>query len=655
MLKLRRQLMEGQQSSDKATNDILQKAIRENIETVWDRAQQQEPHCKFGTLGLCCKTCNLGPCRISPFGKGPEYGVCGADADTIASRNLLRSCASGSACHNDHGREMTLALLALAEGRSQGYSIKSEKKLMNVAKEFGVDVENKSLNEIAKEMSTRILNEFGKQTGELTFTRRAPKKRQELWRKLDLMPKGIDREVTESLSRTNMGVDNDYRSLIMATMRVALSDGWGGSMAATEISDILFGLPQPVRSRANLGVLKEDEVNVIVHGHVPLLSDIIATVATKGDLVEKAKEKGAKGINVVGLCCSANEILARKGIPVAGNFLQQELALVTGAVELMTVDVQCIMPSLARVANCFHTKVVSTHEKAHFPGVEHVNFSEENAVDTATHLIETAINNFPRRDRSRVQIPNEQVDMVVGFSTEGVFHHLGGTYRSTYRPLNNSIIEGRIRGVVAVVGCDNPLNESGGSHIKIVKELLAHDVLVVQTGCSAVACGKAGLLKPEVAFDLAGKGLREVCEAVGIPPVLHTGACVDNSRILIECCEILNEGGLGEDFSDLPVAAIAPEWMSEKAIAIGWYAVASGIFVVFGSHMPVLGSRNVERMLTEELFDIVGGGWAFESDPLKAAHLMIDHIDRKREKLKLKPMIYKPLHAEEETLVAAAK
>lgn len=629
--------------ADSASKKILKQAREENIETVWDRSQLQEPHCGFGLLGLCCTNCNLGPCRIDPFDEGAQFGACGADKDIIAARNLLRRCVAGSACHNDHGRDLAIALLALAQGKTQGYRIKAEGKLKDIAKEFSVLGENKSLSDIAGELAKKILAEYGQQAGELTFSHRAPKKRQELWRELGLMPRGVDREVTEAISRTNMGVDNDYRSLIMATMKVALSDGWGGSMVATEISDILFGLPEPVRSQANLGVLKEDEVNIVVHGHVPLLSDVVAEVAMEEELIARAKQKGAKGINVVGICCSANEVLVRRGIPVAGNFLQQELALVTGAIELMLVDIQCIMPSLARVAACFHTKVISTHEKARFPGIEHVDFKEEQAVDTAKQLIEMAIDNFPHRDKSRLHIPKEKVDMVVGFTAEGIFHHLGGKYRATYRPLNNAIIEGRIRGVVAVVGCDNPKNLSGGSHTLMVKELLAHDVLVVQTGCSAVACGKSGLLKPEAAFEYAGLGLREVCEAVGVPPVLHSGACVDNSRILIECCQILNEGGLGEDFSDLPVAGAAPEWMSEKAIAIGWYAVASGIFVVFGTPLPVLGSENVERLLTRELFDIVGGGWAFEEDPIEAARKIVEHINKKREKLKLSPMMHPPL------------
>jgi len=357
-------------------------------------------------------------------------------------------------------------------------------------------------------------------------------------------------------------------------------------------------------------------------------------------MLELAHKAGARGINVAGICCSANEMLVRRGIPVAGNFLQQELAIITGAVEVMLVDVQCIMPGLANIATCFHTKVISTHPKARFPGMQHIEFKEENAISIAKEIVKLAIDNFVNRDKEKVNIPQEKMDLIAGFTAENIFYYLGGRYRATYRPLNDAIIAGRLRGVAAVVGCDNPKMQSGSSHLIMVKELIKNDVLVVQTGCSAISCAKAGLLKPESAFEFAGKGLQEICEAVGIPPVLHLGSCVDNSRILIACCEMVKEGGIGNDLSELPVAGAAPEWMSEKAIAIGWYVVASGIFVVFGNPLPVMGSKNMEKFICEEVESIVGGKWAFEADPIKAAHLMIEHIDKKRSALKLKPMMY---------------
>ncbi|MBA7550567.1 Carbon monoxide dehydrogenase 1 [subsurface metagenome] len=390
----------------------------------------------------------------------------------------------------------------------------------------------------------------------------------------------------------------------------------------------------------NLGVLKQDEVNLVVHGHEPTLSDVIVTASQDKELIELAKKNGAKGINLAGICCTANEILMRHGIPVAGNFLQQELAITTGAIDLMLVDVQCIMPSLSSVAKCFHTKLVSTSPKAKFPGTEHVKFKEEEALPIAKKIVRMAVENFKNRVKEKVNIPKEKMDLVAGFTAESVFKFLGGKYRATYRPLNDAIISGRLRGAAGVVGCNNPKIKHDWGHVEMTKELIKNDVLVVVTGCSAIADAKAGLLKPESALKYAGKGLQEICETVGLPPVLHVGSCVDNSRILITLCNMVAEGGLGDDISDLPVAGAAPEWMSEKAVSIAFYFVASGVFTVLGSPFPILGSKEVTDLLTKKLDGTVGANFAFEPDPIKAAHLMIDHINKKREALKLKPVMY---------------
>ncbi|MFH1259896.1 MAG: anaerobic carbon-monoxide dehydrogenase catalytic subunit [Elusimicrobiota bacterium] len=617
-------------------HDLMQE---KGIESVWERAAKQEPHCGYGSLGLCCKNCNLGPCRVDPFENGAECGVCGADRDIIASRNLLRHIAGGTACHNDHGREMAYTLYRFGDDQTTGYSIRGPEKLKIIAEEWGISLEDKSEKQLARELGRKMLEEFGQQNGELNFVKRVPLKQQKIWKDLGVTPRGEDREVVESLSRTNIGVDNDYKNLIYSGLRCSLSDGWGGSMIATELSDIFFGQPRMLRSEVNLGVLKEDEVNILVHGHVPLLSDVIATIAQDPELIKYAKTKGAKRVNIAGICCTANEILVRRGIPIAGSLLQQELAIATGAVELMVVDLQCVFPALNRVAGCFHTKLVSTQSKAKFPGMEHIEFKEEDAENIAKQIVKLAIDNFPNRKNGNVNIPKEKMSVVAGTSAENIFYHLGGKYRASYRPLNDNIINGRIRGVAAVVGCDNPKNLSGASHSLMVKELIKNDVLVVQTGCSAIDCGKEGLLQPEAAFKFAGPGLQEVCAAVGIPPVLHMGSCVDNSRVLIACCEMVKEGGIGNGLDELPIAAAAPEWMSEKAIAIGMYAVASGALVVIGSPLPLTGSKNVTKFLTEDLENITGGKWAFESDPIKAAGIMIDHINKKREALKLQPML----------------
>ena len=627
-------------SVDPATQQVLKKIENEPFTTAWDRLEAMQPQCGFGQLGICCTACYLGPCRIDPFGEGATKGVCGADVDTIVARNLLRHIAAGAAAHSDHGRGVAHALHLVGKGEIRDYQIQDEEKLKIMAQMFGIKTEGRSKEDIAADLGLKFLEELGSQEGPIKFISRAPKKRIEVWKKSGIIPRGVDREIVEAMHRVHIGVDNEYKSIILHGMRTCLGDGWGGSMIATEAQDIILRTPEPVRGTINLGVLKENQVNIVVHGHEALLPEVAIRAVQDPELIKLAKEYGAEGINLVGMCCTANEVLMRHGVPLAGNFLQQELAIATGAVEMMMVDFQCIMPGLIDVANCFHTEIITTSEKAKFPGVTFIYFDEHNAYNVMKSILKRGIENFKKRDKQRVFIPKEKKDLVAGVSTEVISRILGGKYLNTFKPLNEAIINGRIRGIAGVVGCNNPKIIHDFGHLTLVKELLKNDVVVLSTGCSAIACGKAGLMHPEAAFEAAGKGLKEVCEAVGIPPVLHMGSCVDNSRILIAACEVLKEGGLGEDISDLPAAGAAPEWMSEKAISIGFYFVSSGVFTVLGGPMPVLGSQKVTKFITEELETLCGGRFAFEADPVIAAKLMIEHIDKKREALKLRPMMY---------------
>lgn len=626
-------------SIDDASIRMIDKAASDRVNTAFDRAETMKP-CPIGMVGSCCKNCGMGPCRV-PLPKGKEEtpeekqkrrGICGATAETIAARNFIRMVAGGAAAHSDHGRGVAELFLAVAKGEAPGYEIKDEQKLLQLALDWGIEIGERDNNEIAIDVGEIALAEFGKQKGEVLFLRRAPLKRQELWRREGVAPRGIDREIVEIMHRTHIGVDQDYKNLLRQGVRASIADGWGGSMIATELQDILFGTPAPVLGRVNLGVLKQDEINIIIHGHDPLLSEMIVVAAQEPEMIELAKSKGANGINLAGMCCTANEILMRHGIPLAGNFLQQELALVTGAVDAMVVDIQCIMQSLPDIAQCYHTKIITTSPKAKIPGALHIEFDERNAMESAKAIVKAAIENFPNRG-SNIDIPEEQSDLVAGFSHETINYLLGGLFRASYRPLNDNIINGRIRGVAGVVGCNNPRVKHDDVHLTMVKELIKNDVLVLQTGCSAMACAKAGLMTPEAAAKYAGEGLASVCETVGIPPVLHLGSCVDNSRILMAATAMVKDGSLGDDISDLPVAGAAPEWMSEKAISIGQYFVGSGVFTVFGVNWPTLGSNEVTEFLFKDFEAMYGGMWAFEPDPLKAAKLMIEHIDKKRKAL----------------------
>ncbi len=632
---------------DVATVKMIERSREMEIDTIFDRAQTMKP-CNIGLQGTCCKNCAQGPCRL-PLpksgieGEDTRKGLCGATPETIASRNFARMVAAGAAAHSDHGRGVAETFLAAARKETEDYKIKDTKKLLEIAPDYGVEITlegedgeilDRDIDEIAVDVGEKALAQWGQQNGEVCTVNRAPEPRYELWKKLGVVPRGIDRETVEIMHRTHIGVDQDYENIVEQCTRAAIADGWGGSMIATDLQDVLFGCPYPIKSSANLGVMKEDHVNIIIHGHEPLLSEMIVLASEMPELLDLARSKGAKGIQLGGICCTANEILMRHGVPLAGNFLQQELAIVTGAVDAMVVDVQCIMENVANVAECFHTKIITTNPRAKIASgdVTHIEFDEHTAFEDAKKIVKAAIENFPNREKE-VVIPDNKSDLIAGFSYEAINYHLGGTFRGSYAPLNDNIINGRIRGVAGVVGCNNARTVHDEAHLIIVKELIKHDVIVLTTGCNAITCGKAGLLTPESAQVFCGPGLAEVCETVGIPPVLHMGSCVDNSRILMAATEVVKAGGLGKDISELPAAGSAPEWMSEKAISIGHYFVTSGVYTVFGVTLPVSGAPVFEEYLYKGLENIYGGMWDLEADPIKHAHKMIAHIDKKRKEL----------------------
>ena len=612
-----------------STIDVLSKDIAKNVITAHDRVQMRGMEaCLFGSTGTCCRVCNMGPCQIID-GVEEMIGVCGATADTVAARNYARAIAAGAAAHTDHAREMIRGFIETAKGNSP-HEIKDEAKLATMAEVFGVETEGKDKNEIALEIGELALADFGSQTDEpITMLKRAPAKRQELWKRLGVEPRGIDREIVEIMHRTHMGVDQYYKNIMAQGARASLADGWGSSMLSTELTDIMFGTPKPIRSTVDIGVLRADSVNVTVHGHEPLLAESLCMAASDEEIVALAKKAGAKGVNLAGVCCTGNEILMRRGIPVAAGFIQQEVVLATGAVEAMVVDVQCIMQSVQEVSKSFHTDIITTNYRAKIDGATHIQFDEEAPLESAKEILKKAIGNFKKR--GDFYIPEEKkLDVVVGFSHETVNYMLGGRFRNSYRPLNDAIISGRIRGIAAIVGCDN-YKMPDNHHEIVARELIKNDVLVLATGCAATGLGRVGLLTPEAASE-AGPGLAEVCETVGMPPVLHCGSCVDNSRLLIAATAMVKEGGLGEDICDLPLAGTAPSWMSEKAVAIGQYFVTSGVYVVF-QNLPITGSKKFHKFMAEEMEDIYGGKWGIEEDPLKLAQKMIAHIDKKRAEL----------------------
>lgn len=623
-----------EKTADRAAQLMIRRAEELGIETVYHRYERMQPQCGFGLLGLCCWLCMMGPCRIDPFGVGPDRGICGANADTMVARRVLLHVANGEAAHGEHAFHVLETFRGAVESSAKGlpfpYRIADERKLRSVAKRLGIpDADTRPILDIAVDVVRAIEEDFTRTSEEPLNTLRAYsiERRRRTFERLGVLPRSIWREAFEALHRIHMGVDADYRSLLLHAIRTALADCYA-MLAATELQDSMFGTPRPVESYANLGVLKQDEVNVIVHGHNPLLSMKVAELARSEEMLSLARSVGARSINVCGICCTANEVLMRMGVPPAGNLLHQELALATGAVEAMVVDYQCVMPSLADIAGCFHTKLVTTMPATRIPGAVHIEWRADRADEVARRVLQLAVENFRSRNREKVYIPDIKSKVIAGFSVEAIVEALGGTLA----PLLDAIKRGDIRGIVGIVGCNNPKVPQDRGHVELARELIANDVLVVGTGCWGIAAAKAGLMTLE-AQSLAGPRLRRVLEALRVPPCLHMGSCVDNSRILVALNAVAE--ALGVDIPDLPVFGSAPEAMSSKAVSIGTWFVAQGVNVHLGVVPPVLGSEPVTKLLTEDIAGLVGARFVVEPDPKKAAAIILEHIDRKRRALGL--------------------
>lgn len=621
--------------------EMLEAAEAAQIMTAWDRYKAQQPQCKFGLTGICCRICIQGPCRIIPSKPGQDKGICGASAYTIVARNLVRYIAGGASAHSDHGRDIAYTLLHAAEGCAPDYKVKDTDKLIRVAKKVGVETEGREINDIAKDVAVKALEDFGKYDSEpcLWLTTTIDDERKLKFKHTTIAPTAIDKTVVQLLHQTHMGTDADPVNIIFGGLKAALADYTGMSLA-TDLTDVLFGTPTPVMTEANLGVLDPDKVNIAVHGHNPLLSQMVVYAAR--ELEEEARAAGAKGINLVGICCTGNEVLMREGIPTATNFGSQELAIMTGALDAMIMDVQCISPGVKDMCNCFHTQLISTSPISKIPGSYHIDFNESSAMEDAKKIVRLAIAQYSKRKPELVRIPKFKKQVIGGFSFEALmelFAKINPDF--PVRVLTDAILAGEIKGVCAFAGCNNQKTIHDNSITTIAKELAKNDVFLVSTGCSAGAFAKAGLLSSEGVETYAGPGLKKFIKRLeensglnaGLPLVFHMGSCVDNSRIANLWTAMAKE--LGITVPQLPFVASAPEAMSEKAIAIGSWMISMGIPTHVGVLPPIEGSELVYGIATQIARDVFGGYFIFETDPVKASQKLLGRIEKRAWKLRI--------------------
>ncbi|HZW37028.1 MAG TPA: anaerobic carbon-monoxide dehydrogenase catalytic subunit [Candidatus Deferrimicrobiaceae bacterium] len=624
--------------------ELLRKAERENLPLGIDRLKAMMPQCGFGELGSCCVLCYLGPCRIDPFDNGPKLGVCGANADVIVARNFLRAAVGGASSHAGHARELALLLLEVAEGKAPGYRVRDEAKLLSVAGRLGIPTEGRPVPSVAGDVARKAIEDFGRQDGRpMNWIRgRSSQKEYDKWEKLGLLVSNPHNEIETAMHRTSMGNDADPLNLWVATLRMGMVDNFAGLMLATDLSDILFGTPSPKVVSANYAVIRAGSVNLACHGHNPILASKLVEWADK--MEAEAKEAGADGINVVGVCCIGNELAMRSGAAYAGHLAQAELFLATGAIDAMVVDMQCIWPGLTTIAKCYKTRFITTVPFVRNPDAIHIEFRTENADERAREILSHAIAGFRERTAAgqAVHIPQASSKMLTGISVEALVSVLSAANAADpLAPVVDAIASGDILGAVGIVGCPNPKLRPSSMTERMAAELLRHNVLIVTTGCVNHILAQAGFLTPEATETYAGESLRKVLTALGkaaglgapLPPVLHMGSCVDNSRIYDLLAALA--GKIGIEVSQLPVAGSAPEFITEKAISIGSFFLAAGILVHVAPAPRVFGSPFAIDLLTRKLPEINGGKALVETDPAKAAAGIIAHLREKRRALGL--------------------
>lgn len=618
---------------------LVDKIMKDVGTSSFERLAKQDPSCWFGEWGVCCRICYMGPCRITSarFNRGASRGVCGATADTIVARNLLRETVGGASSHSEHAFEIAETLKAVATGDVKGYEIKDREKLLSIASRLGIETAERTDKEIALDVAETTIADFSK-VDELPMrwiNAYAPSSSLKQWEKLGIMPSNSLNTIMNAMHRTSMGNDADVVNLMLADLKMGIIDGYSGLTPSTELSDVLFGTPEPVKSTASVGVIKEDYVNLAIHGHNPIIAEKVVEWAQKMD--GDARKLGAKGINLVGVCCSGNEVLMRHGVPMAANEMQAELAIATGALDAMVADFQCIWPVLGEVASCYHTKLITTMSYVRIPGAEHVDFSIEKADEAAKEIISKALEAYKKRDPSRVLLSKSVEPVVGGFSYEAIAKLLGKiNSEDPLKPLIDAIVKGDVYGVVGIVGCPNPKLRKQLYTERLIKQLLKNNVLVLVTGCIAHISAQEGFLNPDKVdeFEIGDK-LRGVLKLLGetgglksLPPALHMGSCVDNSRIGVLVKEISDK--LHVDVSALPVVASAPELIAEKAVAIGTWALSIGLPLHTAPELHIEGGKAVKEILSETLKSLTGAEMFDEINPEAAADKMIKIIKAKR-------------------------
>ncbi len=618
-----------EQTPDPAVREMLLHMQDLGIETAFDRFDAQKPQCTFGLAGICCKNCSMGPCKITP--KAPR-GVCGADADVIVARNILRAIAAGTAAHGARGRESMLALKMAAEGKVN-LPIQGVSKVQAVANIYGIKKDGKTTEQLAKKISRILLEDLSRTVPgkHKTLHAFAPKERIKVWKELDILPISSYHEVFESLHRTGTGTDGDWKNIMKQMLRTGVAFAWTSTLATSIAMDCLYGLPERGISKVNLGAIKKGYVNIAVHGHSPLLVKEIVRVGHTEEFNELARQHGAKGIQFYGICCSGLSAMYRYGgvIPLS-NAVGAELVLGTGALDLWVADVQDVFPTIMEVAKCFKTTVVTTSDSTRLPGAEHyaLDHDHSNIKDIekiAVKIVMRGIESFTERQEIPVKIPQYEVEAEVGFSVENITKTFGGL-----EVIGEALKTGKILGIVNLVGCSNPRIVYEKAVLEVAGRLLENNILIMTNGCASFPLLKLGYCSKK-ALEQTGDSLREFLAEYDVPPVWHMGECLDNARASAMFNGIA--GKLGIPIKDLPYAFVSPEWSNEKGMCASLAFRLLGINSYHSVYSPTQGSDHVTEFMTTGTQDILGSQMVVNVNHLELADKIIEDFKETRKLL----------------------
>ena len=628
---------------DPAALEVLANTEGNGVESAFDRYLNMQPQCQYGNTGICCTICIQGPCRIT---KKASKGICGAAPYTIVARNLIRSVLGGTSAHSDHGLHTSLVLKEVSDGHGGDYGIVDSDKLKRVAERLDFNTEGRSEQEVLKDVVDLALEEFGRINGQhsVWLQKSVVPERIEKFHECNIMPYSIHRTIAESMAQTHMGMDADPVNLVFQALKSSLCD-FIGMHIATDLSDILFGTPTPVATEANMGVLEEKMVNIALHGHNPILSEMVVKAAR--EMTEEAKAVGAEGVKCMGICCTGNEVLMRQGVPVLTNFLSQELAIMTGAVDAMVVDIQCIMPGIQSVAECYHTKVVTTIPNAKIPSSYYVDFDETRAMEKAKEIVGIAIEAFKERNPDKINIPQVKNKVVAGFSLEAMTELFAAIDPdSPIKVVTDAVDSGELAGVCLFAGCNNLKVPHDNSHFVIATELAKNNVLMVSTGCAAGTFAKFGLMNYDAVMEHAGDGLKAFINRLNeankdklkddLPLIFHMGSCVDNTRCYDFVTALAKQWEV--DTPKVPFVASAPEAMSEKAVSIGSWCVTLGVPTHVGVMPPIPGSPLVDGIALQIAQDVYGGYFMWEEDPMEASKKLLAALQERTWKMNVHKM-----------------